>query len=217
MMARIPTETFLQGDPAELTREQIVENLLESGLWPMIRQRPYSVIARPTEKPKSIFISAFDTSPLAPDYDFLLKDMEEDFQWGVNVLKKFTEGKVHLNLDGRYPSVRTLAISKGWRSTVSKVPILQVMWGFRSTTWIPSIRVRWSGRSSHRMWWPLEDCLRPENMIHPWWWLLPDPGWRNLSISRPFGGAAVAPIAGKSAEGRGQQGDQRKCAQRPPD
>ena len=106
-------ETFLQGDPEGLTREQIVENLLESGLWPMIRRRPYSVIARWTEQPKSIFISAFDTAPLAPDFDFLLKDMEEDFQWGVNVLNQLTEGKVHLNLDGRYPSVRTLSSIQG--------------------------------------------------------------------------------------------------------
>lgn len=106
-------ETFLSGDPANLTREQIVENLLNSGLWPMIRRRPYTVIARPDHFPKSIFISAFDTSPLAPDLDFLLKDMEEDFQWGINVLGKLTDGKVHLNLDGRYPSVRTLENIKG--------------------------------------------------------------------------------------------------------
>ncbi len=106
-------ESFLQGDPADLSREQVVENLLESGLWPMITKRPYSVIARTDEKPKSIFISAFDTSPLAPDYDFLLKDMEEDFQWGVNVLRKLTEGKIYLNLDGRYPSVRTLSTIEG--------------------------------------------------------------------------------------------------------
>jgi Na+-transporting NADH:ubiquinone oxidoreductase subunit A len=106
-------EKFLQGDPESLSREQIVENLLESGLWPMIRRRPYTVIARSHEVPKSIFISAFDTAPLAPDYDFLLKDMEEDFQWGVNVLRRLTEGKVYLNLDGRYPSVRTLGAIKG--------------------------------------------------------------------------------------------------------
>lgn len=115
-------ETFLQGDPAELTREQIVENLLESGLWPMIRRRPYTVIARTNEVPKSIFISAFDTAPLAPDYDFLLKDMEEDFQWGVNVLKRLTEGKVHLNLYGRYPSVRTLSNIQGVEITRFKGP-----------------------------------------------------------------------------------------------
>ncbi|MEN8158127.1 MAG: Na(+)-translocating NADH-quinone reductase subunit A [Bacteroidota bacterium] len=106
-------EKFLQGNPAELTREQVVENLLESGLWPMIRMRPYTVIARTHQVPKAIFISAFDTAPLAPDYDFLLKDMDEDFQWGVNVLKRLTEGKVHLNLDGRVPSVRTLDSIKG--------------------------------------------------------------------------------------------------------
>jgi Na+-transporting NADH:ubiquinone oxidoreductase subunit A len=106
-------ESFLQGDPAGLTREQIVESLLASGLWPMIRQRPYTVIARRDKMPKSIFISAFDTAPLAPDFDFLLKDMEADFQWGVNVLKKLTEGKVHLNLDGRYPSVKTLSSIQG--------------------------------------------------------------------------------------------------------
>jgi Na+-transporting NADH:ubiquinone oxidoreductase subunit A len=106
-------ESFLQADPSTLKREQVVENLLASGLWPAIRRRPYSVIARTGEVPKSIFISAFDTSPLAPDSDFLLKDSEEDFQWGVNALKKLTEGKVYLNLDGRYPSVRTLSDIKG--------------------------------------------------------------------------------------------------------
>jgi Na+-transporting NADH:ubiquinone oxidoreductase subunit A len=106
-------ESFKQGDPSGMKREEIVENLLNSGLWPLIRRRPYTVIARTAEVPKSIFISAFDTSPLAPDYDFLLKDSVDDFQWGVNVLKQLTEGKVHLNLDGRYPSVRTLSNIKG--------------------------------------------------------------------------------------------------------
>jgi len=106
-------EKFLQGDPADLKREQIVENLLESGLWTVIRQRPYKVIARPGKPPKSIFISAFDTSPLAPDYNFLLKDMEEDFQWGVNVLKQLTVGNVYLNLDGRNPGNKTLTSVKG--------------------------------------------------------------------------------------------------------
>ncbi len=106
-------ESFLQGDPASMKREQIVENLLNSGLWPTIRQRPYTTIAKTDGKPKSIFISAFDTSPLAPDFEFILKDSEEDFQWGVNALKQLTAGKVHLNLDGRYPSVRTLNGIKG--------------------------------------------------------------------------------------------------------
>jgi len=106
-------ESFLQADPSGLNREQVIENLLNSGLWPLIKRRPYTVIARTNETPKSIFISAFDTAPLAPDYDFVLKDREEDFQWGVNALGRLTDGKIFLNLDGRYPSVKTLSTIKG--------------------------------------------------------------------------------------------------------
>ena len=115
-------EKFKQGDPAGMKREEIVENMLNSGLWPLIRRRPYTVIARTEEVPKSIFISAFDTAPLAPDFDFILKDSVEDFQWGINVLKQLTEGKVHLNLDGRYPSVRTLSSIKGVEANHFKGP-----------------------------------------------------------------------------------------------
>jgi len=100
-------ETFMKGDPETLTREKIVKNLLDSGMWPMIRQRPYNIVASPQDVPKAIFISGFDTSPLAPDYDFIMKDQMEDFQWGINALKKLTEGKIHLNQDARYPSVKT--------------------------------------------------------------------------------------------------------------
>ncbi len=106
-------EEFLKADPSDLSRDEVVKNLLDSGLWPAIRRRPYSVIAQPGKPPKSIFISGFDTAPLAPDYDFMLKDSEEDFQWGVNALRKLTDGKIFLNLDGRFPSVKTLTGIKG--------------------------------------------------------------------------------------------------------
>ena len=41
--------------------------MLEAGLWPFIRQKPYDVIANPNDIPKSIFISAFDSAPLSID------------------------------------------------------------------------------------------------------------------------------------------------------
>ena len=63
---------FNKSDPIDLSREQIVEALLNSGVWPFIRQRPFGIVANPDEKPKSIFISAFDSSPLAPDNDFIM-------------------------------------------------------------------------------------------------------------------------------------------------
>jgi len=98
--------SFKKGDPNSMSREEIVENLLESGLWPVIHQRPYDVIASPADNPKGIFISGFDTAPLAPDYDFIMKDNENEFQVGIDVLARLTEGKVHLGLDARYPAAK---------------------------------------------------------------------------------------------------------------
>jgi Na+-transporting NADH:ubiquinone oxidoreductase subunit A len=91
-------ETFGKGDPNDMSREQITEKLLKSGVWANIRQRPYSIIANPDDKPKSIFISAFDSSPLAPDYGFIVEKNRQAFQTGLNALAKLTTGKIHLNV-----------------------------------------------------------------------------------------------------------------------
>ena len=95
---------FKPARPSELNRNDIIRKLLDSGLWPMIRQRPYAIIARPEKSPRDIFISGFDTAPLAPDMDFVVKGNNEDFQTGVDVLSKLTEGKIHLSLNSDYPA-----------------------------------------------------------------------------------------------------------------
>jgi Na+-transporting NADH:ubiquinone oxidoreductase subunit A len=63
----------------------------------LIRQRPFGVIANPKQKPKSIFISAFDSNPLAPDNDFIIDQDAGNFQVGLDALRKLTDGDVHLN------------------------------------------------------------------------------------------------------------------------
>ena len=92
-------ETFSTLD-ASASREQIIEGLLESGVWPFIRQKPFDIIANPMDMPKAIFISTFNTAPLAPDNDFVLHGLENEFQTGIDFLKKLTDGKIHLNVDG---------------------------------------------------------------------------------------------------------------------
>ena len=82
------------------SREKIIEALLKSGVWPFIRQKPFDIIANPSDKPKAIFISTFDTAPLAPDNDFVLHGLDKAFQTGIDIIKKLTDGKVHLNIDG---------------------------------------------------------------------------------------------------------------------
>ena len=80
---------------------QSIKNLMmDSGLWPLIIKRPFSIVAEPNDIPKSIFVSCFDTSPLAPDYNYILSDQKDFFQEGLDIINKLTEGKLHLNVDG---------------------------------------------------------------------------------------------------------------------
>lgn len=71
------------GAIAAMSRESLVEELLKGGSWPFIRQRPYDKIADFDLIPKSLFINCMDTSPLANDPAFSLKDRSEDFRAGV--------------------------------------------------------------------------------------------------------------------------------------
>ncbi len=89
---------FSMGDPASMSREEITGGLLKSGLWPVLRQRPYSVIARPGDSPKGIFVSCFRSGPVAPDLDFVVNGQETEFQKGLDVLARLTDGKVHLGV-----------------------------------------------------------------------------------------------------------------------
>ena len=89
---------FTKADPSVLSREQVKTQLLQSGLWPFLKQRPYGILAKPADVPKHIFISGFDSAPLAPDYSFILKGQEKMLQSGINALAKLTDGKVFLGL-----------------------------------------------------------------------------------------------------------------------
>lgn len=89
---------FTKADPSVLSREQVKTHLLQSGLWPFLKQRPYGILAKPADVPKHIFISGFDSAPLAPDYSFIMKGQEKMLQSGINALAKLTDGKVFLGL-----------------------------------------------------------------------------------------------------------------------
>ena len=82
--------------PRMQTAEEIKAVMLQCGLWPMLRQRPFGTVANPDDKPKAIFVSAFDSAPLAPDYDFVLQGRETYFAKGIEVLTLLTEGLVHV-------------------------------------------------------------------------------------------------------------------------
>ncbi len=96
-----------------MSGEDVKARMLAAGLWPFIRQRPIDVVADPQNTPKAIFISAFDSSPLAPDFDFVLHGKNKEFQTGLDALSKLTGGKVHLTLNGKLPADSTFEDAKG--------------------------------------------------------------------------------------------------------
>lgn len=79
---------FGKADISKMSRQQVVDRLLEAGAWPYFKQRPYNIVANPAAEPKAIFVSTFDSAPLAPDYDFIVSTNEEFFQQGLDVLSK---------------------------------------------------------------------------------------------------------------------------------
>jgi len=82
-----------------LSAEQVRDAILAAGLWPLLIQRPYGILADPDVKPRSIFCSAFNSSPLGADYEFCLGSELKNIQEGVNALSKLTDGGVHIGLD----------------------------------------------------------------------------------------------------------------------
>ena len=96
--AQIEYEEFGKKNVASLKREEVKETILNGGMWPFIKQRPYDIVAVPTETPRDIFVSAFYSTPLAPNFDFILKGQEVDFQVGLDALAKLTDGKVYVGV-----------------------------------------------------------------------------------------------------------------------
>ncbi len=97
-------EDFGKADPSKISREDVIAKMLKAGVWPFIRQRPYDIIANPSDTPKAFFVSGFDSAPLAPDYDFILTGLEKEFQAGIEVLRKLSNDNVHLGINSKASS-----------------------------------------------------------------------------------------------------------------
>ena len=95
---RVIEEITIARDPESAAEKEVVFDnpadgesvrklLLQYGLWPCLRQRPFSVMPSPDSTPKSIFVPCFDSNPLAPDCNVLLCGKEEHFLRGLKMLQ----------------------------------------------------------------------------------------------------------------------------------
>jgi len=90
--------SYSQTQLAALSPEQARKILLNSGLWPALRQRPFNKIADLDASPKAIFISAVDTAPLQGKTDLLIEGRQADLQLGIDLLKQLANVKLHLSV-----------------------------------------------------------------------------------------------------------------------
>ncbi|GAA4463529.1 Na(+)-translocating NADH-quinone reductase subunit A [Nibrella saemangeumensis] len=100
---------FARTNPAQLDRQELIEQLSESGCWAYIRQRPFSLIADPLDTPKAIFVSCFDTAPLAPDLSYIIGFEKENFLTGLAALRQLANGNLHLSFGRSLPESLTEA------------------------------------------------------------------------------------------------------------
>lgn len=103
-------------NPKDLSEKEVKEQLLASGCWPFIKQRPYDVIANSADTPKAIFVSGINSAPLAGDLNYVLANKKEALSAGFEALKKLTSGKIHVTIDAKanfLPSVEGVEVHKG--------------------------------------------------------------------------------------------------------
>ena len=79
-----------------MNADEIKNTLLNSGVWPFIKQRPYDIIANRDVTPRDIFVSAFDSARLAAEFDFIAQNETEAINAGIEALSKLTTGKVYV-------------------------------------------------------------------------------------------------------------------------
>ncbi|WP_319777187.1 Na(+)-translocating NADH-quinone reductase subunit A [Maridesulfovibrio sp.] len=69
-----------------LDREKVVDNLVKSGMWTAFRTRPFSKTPAPGSEPRSIFVTAMDTNPLALDPSSIIWKESEAWLDGLRIL-----------------------------------------------------------------------------------------------------------------------------------
>lgn len=89
--------TWKASELKNLSIATVTENLLQSGMWTSFKTRPYSRTPRVDgSPPHSIFITAMDTNPLAPNPEPIIGARKEDFINGLSIISRLTEGKIYV-------------------------------------------------------------------------------------------------------------------------
>lgn len=91
---QITFASYSDAQATSLIRDQVIENLVNSGLWTALRTRPFSKVPDPASKPSSLFINLMDSNPLSMQPEVVAREHSQDLVRGINLLAKLTDGNV---------------------------------------------------------------------------------------------------------------------------
>jgi len=94
---QITFTSYSASELGSIARENVVENLVESGLWTALRTRPFSKVPAIDTTATAIFVSAMDTNPLAADPEVVIAEQAEAFKNGLTILSRLTDGEVFVS------------------------------------------------------------------------------------------------------------------------
>ena len=94
-----------------LTGEQVINALLEAGIFGYINQLPYAVSTNPSVLPKAIFVSALRDKPLAANFDYEVEGQEEEFQIGLTALSKIAKTYLGVGSDSRLKDMKDVEVN----------------------------------------------------------------------------------------------------------
>jgi Na+-transporting NADH:ubiquinone oxidoreductase subunit A len=102
---------FGKKDVSKLAGDQVINALLEAGIFGYINQLPYAVSTNPSVQPKAIFVSALRDKPLAADFEFEVKGQEQDFQTGLTALSKIAKTYLGVGVGSQLEGVKDVEVN----------------------------------------------------------------------------------------------------------
>ena len=102
---------FGKKDVAKMDGQQVIDALLEAGIFGYINQLPYAVSTNPSVLPKAIFVSALRDKPLAASFEFEVKGEEADFQTGLTALSKIAKTCLGCGVNSTFENYKDVEVT----------------------------------------------------------------------------------------------------------
>ncbi|MBL0710020.1 MAG: Na(+)-translocating NADH-quinone reductase subunit A [Colwellia sp.] len=111
---QITFNSYSASELGSISREDVVKNLVESGLWTALRTRPFSKVPAVDSTATAIFVSAMDTNPLAANPEVVIGEQVEAFKHGLTILSRLTSGDVFVSKapNANIPTIDTVQVNE---------------------------------------------------------------------------------------------------------